>query len=310
MKKKLCSILVLFAMLTACAQQTPIQSAEPEAASNGMTWQEQYDLGMRYLTEGNYAEAIIAFTAAIEIDPKQALAFVGRGQAYSLSGETEENLLLAQTDFETAIELDASNPEAWLGLADIFISRGDYDEALEILQRGIEVIEGNVLIVEKINEIEALIGDTFGPKVEFENLTIRIKDSRSAAITVSGLSLKDSYLTNMSSTGENVTEYSWEVDMYGDQETYSVSTSSWAFAPGEEAAKSPAEMQHSVWIMDDRGWWSLIGDAEMNYTSDSITWSFSIPDEYAFDFANVNRYEVKTDGVSMDMSIHQVYTLD
>ena len=34
------------------------------------TWQEQYDLGVRYLSEGNYEEAIIAFTAAIEIDPK------------------------------------------------------------------------------------------------------------------------------------------------------------------------------------------------------------------------------------------------
>ena len=33
-------------------------------------WQEQYDLGVRYLSEGNYEEAVIAFTAAIEIDPK------------------------------------------------------------------------------------------------------------------------------------------------------------------------------------------------------------------------------------------------
>ena len=30
-------------------------------------WQEQYDLGVRYLSEGNYEEAIIAFTAAIEL---------------------------------------------------------------------------------------------------------------------------------------------------------------------------------------------------------------------------------------------------
>ena len=28
-------------------------------------WQEQYDLGQKYLTEGNYEEAIMAFTAAI-----------------------------------------------------------------------------------------------------------------------------------------------------------------------------------------------------------------------------------------------------
>ena len=33
-------------------------------------WQEQYDLGMRYLNEGNYQEAVIVFEAAIEIDAK------------------------------------------------------------------------------------------------------------------------------------------------------------------------------------------------------------------------------------------------
>ena len=34
-------------------------------------WQEQYDLGVKYLSEGNYQEAVIAFTAAIEIDAKR-----------------------------------------------------------------------------------------------------------------------------------------------------------------------------------------------------------------------------------------------
>lgn len=51
---------VLMLGLTACGR-----SAE-------VNWQEQYDLGVRYLTEGNYEEAIIAFTAAIEIDPNRA----------------------------------------------------------------------------------------------------------------------------------------------------------------------------------------------------------------------------------------------
>ena len=46
----------------------------------GNTWQEQYDLGVRYLAEGNYEEAIIAFTAAIEIDPNRVEAYMGRGR--------------------------------------------------------------------------------------------------------------------------------------------------------------------------------------------------------------------------------------
>ena len=51
-------------------------------------WQEQYDLGVRYLSEGNYEEAVIAFTAAIEIDPNRAEAYVSRGDAYVASGES------------------------------------------------------------------------------------------------------------------------------------------------------------------------------------------------------------------------------
>lgn len=53
-----------------------------EQAQESPTWQEQYDLGIRYLSEGNYQEAIIAFTAAIEIDPKQPAAYVGLANVY------------------------------------------------------------------------------------------------------------------------------------------------------------------------------------------------------------------------------------
>ena len=42
--------LILTLSLAACGEKAP-------------TWQEQYDLGQRYLTEGNYEEAILAFEA-------------------------------------------------------------------------------------------------------------------------------------------------------------------------------------------------------------------------------------------------------
>ena len=52
-------------------------------------WQEQYDLGMRYLNEGNYQEAVIAFEAAIEIDPKRPEAYLGAAEAYMGLGDTD-----------------------------------------------------------------------------------------------------------------------------------------------------------------------------------------------------------------------------
>jgi len=112
------------------------------------TWQEQYDLGVRYLSEGNYEEAIIAFTAAIEIDPKQASAFVCRGNAYasSVSEHSEETsedevmeiYALAEADYLLAIDLDTSFVEAYDKLADIYIAIGDTEKAIAILEQGYE----------------------------------------------------------------------------------------------------------------------------------------------------------------------------
>lgn len=59
------------------------------------SWQAQYDLGVRYLSEENYEEAILAFTAAIEIDPKRPEAYKQLAEVYYELGEDEkaENIL-------------------------------------------------------------------------------------------------------------------------------------------------------------------------------------------------------------------------
>ena len=90
--KRICSWLltiVLVLGLCACGQQG--------GGAGGDDWQSQYDLGVRYLSEGNYEEAIIAFTAAIEIDPKRPEAYVGRGGAYIGSGETASSAMAGCT---------------------------------------------------------------------------------------------------------------------------------------------------------------------------------------------------------------------
>lgn len=76
MKRFVCLVLCVIALIStvACGQETP-------------TWQEQYDLGIRYLSEGNYEEAIIAFTAAIEIDPKRPEGYSGLANTYIAMGD-------------------------------------------------------------------------------------------------------------------------------------------------------------------------------------------------------------------------------
>lgn len=150
----LCTFLCAVLLLSACGQRTRLM--EQTDAIQSPRWQEQYNLGIRYLSDGNYEEAIIAFTAAIEIDPKQAPAYVGRGDAYVGLGKTEEELTSAQADYEKAIELDEAYVEAYLGLADVYVRQEDYEKAIKVLQSGLEKTNDNEIISNKISEIEDL----------------------------------------------------------------------------------------------------------------------------------------------------------
>ena len=93
MKRFILAILICAVSLTSCGQGVEEQ------------WKEQYDLGVRYLSEGNYEEAIIAFTAAVEIDPIQPEAYLKISEAYMEMDNIEAAIYileagLAETDSE------------------------------------------------------------------------------------------------------------------------------------------------------------------------------------------------------------------
>ena len=77
MKQFTCVFLTIILLLTLAACQ---KAPEVEPVDEALDWQTQYDLGVRYLSEGNYEEAILAFEAAIEIDPRNADAYLKLAQ--------------------------------------------------------------------------------------------------------------------------------------------------------------------------------------------------------------------------------------
>lgn len=118
------SAFALILGLSACAKEP--QPEDP-------TWEERHASGVCYLAEGNYEEAIKAFTEAIEIDPEHADSFVKRAEAYIASGQTEA----AISDYEGALELDSSLSDIYLKLADLYIETGAEDSKVEsLLQKG------------------------------------------------------------------------------------------------------------------------------------------------------------------------------
>lgn len=111
MKKLLLPFLLIIAIgLDACSQNQEAQ------------WQEQYDLGIRYLSEGNYEEAIIAFTTAIEIDPKMS--------------------------------------ETYLALGNLYIELGDYEAAAKILEQGVSNTNDTSL-QELLDDVKKLVSIDF-----------------------------------------------------------------------------------------------------------------------------------------------------
>ncbi len=159
MKKAICILLGLMFVLSACGQNSL------PTADAGASWQEQYDLGVRYLSDGNYEEAIIAFSAAIEIDPKRAPAYVGRGDAHSgvallvaggfeeLPAEAVTSYQSAAEDYLAAIELDETVAEVYRKAAEVYIELGDTESAIAMLTRGYEAT-GDESLLERREALE------------------------------------------------------------------------------------------------------------------------------------------------------------
>lgn len=87
MKKKIVAIMgITLAVVAICVSVALLTGNSDKGADS---WQKQYDLGVRYLSEGNYEEAIIAFAAAIEIDPKNAKIYERMAEAYIALGDID-----------------------------------------------------------------------------------------------------------------------------------------------------------------------------------------------------------------------------
>lgn len=92
MRRILSWVLVCFVLLGGCSQSVEGQ------------WQEQYDLGVRYLSEGNYEEAIIAFTAAIEVEPKRPDAYLMLAEVYLSQDDTQQAVQVLYSGWQNCPE--------------------------------------------------------------------------------------------------------------------------------------------------------------------------------------------------------------
>ncbi len=126
-----------------CAVVLIILAAVLMNGKDSKTWKDYYDLGMQYLKEENYEEAIVAFTSAIELDSRQAVVYIGRGDAYAGLAEREEK----QGDLEEAKELYENAADDYEQAVEL----GEKEEAADKLKRIQAAIDR---LAEKIADLE------------------------------------------------------------------------------------------------------------------------------------------------------------
>jgi tetratricopeptide (TPR) repeat protein len=117
---------------------------------------DKMELGVRYLLEGDYEEAILAYTAAIEIDPRSVEAYMGRADAYVKLEKYDE----AIADYEQALEIDELNEEAYIKLAVCYKATDGFQKAIDVLLGGLDAT-GNSQVR---NELE-LLGLEYGKQL-------------------------------------------------------------------------------------------------------------------------------------------------
>ena len=139
MKRKILCLLLALALLAGCA-------------SAAERWQEQYDLGMRYLTEGSFDEALAAFTDAIAVDPNRPETYLQRAEAYLALGMVNEAL----ADYETARSLDGG-AAAWAGMVEVYIRQEDYETAQRVLDEALALYPEDAALAELQARLEQLM---------------------------------------------------------------------------------------------------------------------------------------------------------
>jgi tetratricopeptide (TPR) repeat protein len=92
--------------------------------------------GANYNAMGEYEKAEADYTRAIELDPKDAVAYNNRGANYNAMGEYEK----AEADYTRAIELDPDYAGAYFNRGNNYNAMGEYEAALMDFEHAADLI--------------------------------------------------------------------------------------------------------------------------------------------------------------------------
>ncbi len=211
MKKLLSLILAIvltITLFTSCA--------EPAEALTSV----YLNLGEKYLTDLNYEEAIVYFNKVIEVEPKNARAYLGSAEAY--------------------------------------VAMGDIDSAIAILEQGIEVVDDptelEAMLAELLGEDEAEAEDEIVPDEVVTDDTVP-EDEEVVEEVTAELVYVTSAVYYYNSDGSVISQETYEYDENGNLIKYVLPSGYWEEyeydASGLMTKQTRYVTDGSVWWWDD-----------------------------------------------------------
>lgn len=95
--------------------------------------------GMEKLQNNDFEGAIADFNKAIELDPKNAVAYLNRANARFGIGDLD----CAVADFDKAIELKPDDANGYIGRATIFLALHEIEKAEQNVSKALEIDPNN-----------------------------------------------------------------------------------------------------------------------------------------------------------------------
>lgn len=114
------SALVLAILLTGLVSANAIKNQQLE---------KQIELGNKYVEDGEYEQAILAYQEAVNIDPRNVDVRVGLAEAYIGNGDYDA----AAETITVAQDLGSLTPQQFQELINAYIKQGKYEEAEKLL---------------------------------------------------------------------------------------------------------------------------------------------------------------------------------
>jgi tetratricopeptide (TPR) repeat protein len=107
-----------------------------------------YNRGNAYRKLKEYPKAIADFTKAIQLNPQSTFAYLYRGMALQASGQTD----MAIADYTALIKMDGQQPLAYVRRAEAYVSLKQNDKARDDFKLAAELYkkQGNSGLAEKV----------------------------------------------------------------------------------------------------------------------------------------------------------------